>query len=799
MDVENKKEEKIGFFEGISLLFRSEAERRRKDKTSMALDAIVFFISFLFARCHIIFGSYPLAISFVAVLPSRVSLALIGAVIGSLSMGRGGVIYSVIVIIVVFLRVLISGVDKKGEGRVIFSEPLVLRIASGVIGAFVGAIYEILLSSLTLKTILFSAAGVLLSALFTFLFSGIFDTGIGASDFLFSKKRIFSLKGSEKERFDIYVFQGSLAVFIFLVSIALKSYNFFGISPAYIYSSIITLVVTKRFGIARGVAVGFISSFGISSVWSVGFSLMALGAGLLYSYGITYALVGAGAVLSFWSAYAGGVGGVLTVLPEFVSGALLSAPILRKLEFVSQSIDTMEKDKKSIAEDMVFASAATYKNSSGQGLVCLSESFMELSRSLKNFGRGEGEISYDEYRDTIIDAASGFCAECPFYERCVNENPAPYAEIVDIIATKVYKNEKIFPADKALMPKYCENKNAMSENLVYAVGKLEEEKYKNCKMNNLAELYNLNAELLCEAIDNAEKERRIDAAATEKLKEIFLNNGLYNGDVKVYGERVKRVIGACEDKDGSLISAKKLHDDISSALGIRIGVPQYFRKGEVALFEASSLPMYSVDFATVGRCSGKESVTGDTAMSFESADGRFYSLISDGMGSGPLAHKVSNFTSEYFSSMLGSLLKKSTVFHLLNHILRSGEECPTTVDLFEFDLMNGDGVFYKCGAATSYVKRENSIFRIKSETAPVGAMKNVDAERIRVEIKKGDVIIMLSDGVAEMPEDSAWLLELLNKPAPDSVKELANRILDAALANRSSDDDISISVIRVCD
>jgi stage II sporulation protein E len=144
-------------------------------------------------------------------------------------------------------------------------------------------------------------------------------------------------------------------------------------------------------------------------------------------------------------------------------------------------------------------------------------------------------------------------------------------------------------------------------------------------------------------------------------------------------------------------------------------------------------------------------------------------------------------------------LKKSTVFHLLNHILRSGEECPTTVDLFEFDLMNGDGVFYKCGAATSYVKRENSIFRIKSETAPVGAMKNVDAERIRVEIKKGDVIIMLSDGVAEMPEDSAWLLELLNKPAPDSVKELANRILDAALANRSSDDDISISVIRVCD
>jgi stage II sporulation protein E len=186
-------------------------------------------------------------------------------------------------------------------------------------------------------------------------------------------------------------------------------------------------------------------------------------------------------------------------------------------------------------------------------------------------------------------------------------------------------------------------------------------------------------------------------------------------------------------------------------------------------------------------------------MSFESSDGRFYSLISDGMGSGELAHKVSNFTSEYFSSMLGSLLKKSTIFHLLNHILRSSEECPTTVDLFEFDLMNGEGVFYKCGAATSYVKRESSIFRIRSETVPVGVMKNVDAERIKVEIKKGDIIVMLSDGATQTPEDTAWLLDLLNREPGNNAKELANRILDAALENRLCDDDISISVIRVCD
>ena len=142
-------------------------------------------------------------------------------------------------------------------------------------------------------------------------------------------------------------------------------------------------------------------------------------------------------------------------------------------------------------------------------------------------------------------------------------------------------------------------------------------------------------------------------------------------------------------------------------------------------------------------------------------------------------------------------VSKSTAFHILNHMIKNrSEECSSTVDLFDFDLITGEALFYKCGAAPSYVKRDNSIFRIRSETAPIGLIKSIDAERIRVEVKCGDYVVMLSDGVSQSPEDSAWLLELLSTPALPDIRDYADRILSEAIKHSRSLDDMSVAVAK---
>ena len=111
--------------------------------------------------------------------------------------------------------------------------------------------------------------------------------------------------------------------------------------------------------------------------------------------------------------------------------------------------------------------------------------------------------------------------------------------------------------------------------------------------------------------------------------------------------------------------------------------------------------------------------------------------------------------------------------------------------------MQGGVVFIKSGAPPSYVKRESSIFRIRSQTAPIGLMRSIDTEKISVEIKGGDYIFMFSDGIAEIAEDAPWLLLLLGKEPVGNLKEYAYNIIKEAKKNGTSSDDMTITVIRI--
>ena len=115
----------------------------------------------------------------------------------------------------------------------------------------------------------------------------------------------------------------------------------------------------------------------------------------------------------------------------------------------------------------------------------------------------------------------------------------------------------------------------------------------------------------------------------------------------------------------------------------------------------------------------------------------------------------------------------------------------------EIDLMQCEGKFIKSGAAPSYVKRGSSIFRIKSQTAPLGLLSSIDAEKTKLDVKPGDYVIMLSDGVADETDDAPWLLLLLGKAPPASLGDYANLILEEAKRNSKCSDDMTVAVIKI--
>ena len=120
----------------------------RVDNIGLWIGACTVALGFLFGGTHLAFGAYPLGLALCSALTGGVWLALIGVVLGSLTLGRSGVIYGLIAVLAVFLRVVISGSDKregKGDdtagreglraalfsgGGGLFGESVILRVCS---------------------------------------------------------------------------------------------------------------------------------------------------------------------------------------------------------------------------------------------------------------------------------------------------------------------------------------------------------------------------------------------------------------------------------------------------------------------------------------------------------------------------------------------------------------------------------------------------------------------------------------------------------------------------------------------
>ena len=776
MDKE-KRTKKQPFFETVAAEIKRSVAERRKDKGALFADISVFLAAFFFARTHILFGSYPLATAFVAVLPSRVWIGLIGAVAGALSLGRVGIIHAIIALVILLMRLVVSG--SRREGGILFCEPLIMRLAAATVGAFVGAGYEMLLSGFSFPSVLFGVFGVGLTLGFAFMFSGLFFADISVREFLFGRGNIFR-KREGKEAWGLTFFQGSLAISAFLLAYSLNSYTYFGISFSYIFVFLITLFVAKRFGVIRAMAIGFISSVGISASLSPAFALAGIGAGVLFNFGLGYGIVGAGLVAVGWSGYVEGMSGFLSLFPEYMIAAIISAPLIRKLHSEKRE-EEMEKctDK---ASDMVGAYwLAERKRISS--LSSLEDSLYGASDKIRNFSISDGVSDFEEFRRIVIMTFSDM-------------NITPCEENINKLATKVYKKQKLSPSDAEPVA-VGEVAERLIEELVRRIAIYEKELYESRRACALGEEYELISRMINESLLYESRESAQNEAMTALATEVFCRFGFPDGDIKVFGESQKRVVGAGLDPDGRLITSPDLKRTLEEALGVRLGDYQYFRKGDMALFSASAVSSLSVNVALAGVGASDIEVSGDTAHTF-TYNSTFFAILSDGMGKGKDAKESSEFVTEYLSEMLTSNATVATSMAALNHLIRNkAQECCASLDLFSLDLIGGEGTFVKSGAAPSYVKRDKSIYRIESKTAPIGLLKSVDAEKIRVEIKSEDYIIMLSDGVSASAEDSPWLLSYLTKTPPADLAGYAEEILSLAKENSKSRDDMTVVVLKI--
>lgn len=786
---QNKKESPISRLK--SAIGRITREKRQ-NKQSLVYDLSFFVLGFVLSRCHLLFGVRPVSLSFLCAMTGSVWPTLMGSVIGGLSLGLNGIIFALAGAVAIFLRVALGYSEKGGP----FKEALSIRMSVATLSGFVVAVFEVLFSGLNEASLLFGLSMILLSPILTFIFSGMFTEKVPFNKLVRGETDLFSLNDMEKnEKYDIIFFQLSALMLIFFIGLSFRGVDILGISISYIFGGSITLFVAKRFGALRGLAVGFASTLGLSGVLSVSFALAGLISGALFSIGTGYALLGGGIALSVFSAYSSGLAGLLATLPEFVISSAIVFPMLKQVSEVKT--EKSEEKKDNFSEDMVGTMALAYQNSYSGSVNKIESTLSHISGVIKSYAKAPGTLTEEEYRGVVIGVAERHCVGCESSNLCNREGIRPCIKNSAKIAKELLSGRRISAESINTDNEFCALAGIIADSINRESAKAERDHYLAEGNIGSAEEFELVSNLLAMSRETDFTEISVDRDMTPLLNGILEAHGLV-GTARVFGKRKKHLILACEDEDGDKITSPKLRSDIEEALGVCLGAPEYYRKEKAVLMECTARKKFSVSIATAGKAGSKGEVSGDTISHFYGGDDYCYVLISDGMGSGEIAKETSLFVSDFLKSALQIGSAKETLLHMLNHTLKARrEECSATVDLFEVDLISGGGTFIKSGAAPSFVKRGSSIFRIRSQTAPIGLLSSIDTEKIKVDIKPGDYVIMLSDGVADETDDAPWLLLLLGEDVHGSLQEYANRILSEAIKNTRSSDDMSVAVVKI--
>ena len=130
-------------------------------------------------------------------------------------------------------------------------------------------------------------------------------------------------------------------------------------------------------------------------------------------------------------------------------------------------------------------------------------------------------------------------------------------------------------------------------------------------------------------------------------------------------------------------------------------------------------------------------------------------------------------------------------------LARGGEELFATVDMLLVDLANARAEFTKLSACRSYIARAGELITIEGGRLPLGILEDIQPGVTGVNLRAGDVIVLMTDGVSEaLPEEV--MEDLILNAAFAAPEALAEALVNAAAARAAKRrDDMTAVCVKI--
>ncbi len=187
-----------------------------------------------------------------------------------------------------------------------------------------------------------------------------------------------------------------------------------------------------------------------------------------------------------------------------------------------------------------------------------------------------------------------------------------------------------------------------------------------------------------------------------------------------------------------------------------------------------------------------EADNGDRCLAFVGTGLKYYVLLCDGMGTGLGAVQEGRGAAQMLRRLLTAGYPAEHALRSLNSLCALRDRAgAVTVDLAELQLDSGKGTLYKWGAVPSYVVSELGAEKLGSSGPPPGlSITDYRETTERLSLRRGEMLIMVSDGVGESDA-----LHCCLHMAGKSTEELAESLLSCA--GQSGEDDATVVAVHL--
>ncbi|MCD8037394.1 MAG: stage II sporulation protein E [Clostridiales bacterium] len=420
-----------------------------------------------------------------------------------------------------------------------------------------------------------------------------------------------------------------------------------------------------------------------------------------------------------------------------------------------------------------------------------------------------------ETDDLVDKVACMACENCPMVERCWNNSFYNTYQTLLTLFSDCEKKGKVNADDLPnVFRDYCVKQEEFTEavNVTYTAHR--ERLIWKMRLNESKQIACEQLSAMADMMKNLAEEFTNRAGFKENLEKILLyelrrtNDNVERVTVEESENGQYRVAVYKHGCEGRQDCRDKTIETVSSILGRKMRrsekdcEPDANGRCRLVLCEKCG---FKISVGAAMAIKDNERVSGDSYSFMELPKGGYMIALSDGMGSGRAAGEESRTVIELLEQFAEAGFKRELALKLINSVLVLGTDAESfaTLDMCCIDMYTGSAEFIKTGAAATFLIRDGKAKAIRSSSLPIGMLKYFDMDRTEYKLKKNDIILMLTDGAAEVIDRDSMsdiiLTELMKNNKMKDPKDIADYVLES-LKERSGfriQDDMTVVAARI--